>query len=144
MLGNMKRSEKQGERVIQCFLGFRLFFFPSGVMHYLEIPLYCLEFGFCVGVLQSLSKVRPQKSDTKAAAVGGKFLLTTNISPSLKVQTEKGFCCCTPHPQAGSKRNEQFDGVWTPKHCWILVPQILMGSLQCEIPRDVLVHGKGS
>lgn len=75
VLENMKRSMKQGKRAIQCFLGFSGFF---------SLPLRnnalsgnpALEFGicFCVGVFQCLHKVRPQKLDTKATAVGGKFL----------------------------------------------------------------------
>lgn len=65
-------------------------------MHYLEIPLYSLEFVFLLVSFSDLFRIKSNRRNRtpKQQQWVANFSVTTNILPYLTVQIENIFCCC--------------------------------------------------
>lgn len=89
-------------------------------MHYLEIPLYSLEFVFLLVSFSDLFRIKSNRRNRtpKQQQWVANFSVTTNILPYLTVQIENIFCCCCLC--ISSSINLKEGQKWSA--CWFLDP----------------------
>lgn len=101
-------------------------------MHYLENPLYSLEFVFLLVSFSDLFRIKSNRRNRtpKQQQWVANFSVTTNILPYLTVQIENIFCCCCLciSSSINLKEGQKWSACWfldtppPPPNCLLLLP----------------------
>lgn len=120
-------------------------------MHYLENPLYSLEFVFLLVSFSDLFRIKSNRRNCtpKQQQWVANFSVTTNILPYLTVQIENIFCCCCLciSSSINLKEGQKWSACWfldtppPPQIAFCFSPDLLHDPWNHTMPKAVLVHG---